>query len=120
MTYEIEEYIDDYFPWLDDYMPKTYDIRHTQYFPQAPPDRPYDLPETVTLTTLIPEGAWIGVCHTPDCSNGNEQPAGVCHIFNCNHANEQPAGTFENIVYNAREVYFVFYATDQSYVGDAY
>jgi len=72
IKFDVQEYIDDYFPWMDDYMPKYYNIRHIMYFPEAPLNRPYGYTDKVTLETLIYplhllDGSWIGFCYYENC-----------------------------------------------------
>ena len=65
---EISDYVDDYFPWMRDYMPKPDTIINRQFFPRAPvaPHRPYGNIGTVTLAQLIKNAitdcGWIGYC----------------------------------------------------------
>lgn len=54
----VYDYIDDNFPWVDDYRPKWDEILETIYFPLAPIDRPCQAPYDDDLV-LYPDEVFL-------------------------------------------------------------
>ena len=64
----ISNYLDDYFPWMDDYRPKSDEIKDRFFFKRAPINRPYGYTGKVNLGELSQNSinmdcsGWIEYC----------------------------------------------------------